>query len=753
MKPRISTTVERPPPSNPLSFLRTNMGGIWWFLRETGRNAINHGKAQNIAVRIYKVRPTDPEPILEILDDGIGMGEDARWLFHAIGWSNEGNGTGARKTAVMLGQRLEVHTVHVDEPTVAWRTVMPLLQFVIDVHMDRSAVVWEKVSRKESRLPESHSHGTLLILSDFRAPKVQNLNKLWKNWPPRLDTFEWRSTVDQITEEKAREHIAHEFRRPSQARLFVVNGTRIKPRPLAGLLVWPESEAKIKRVKTSPGLGEISGEIRLAPTSSETWLDIGGSTTTMSMRTFLTDLRVHNQELSRQVPAVWFDKRLIGYLQIGALENSWATEDREHLVHDFYVSAEARMLVDELVAIGGVVAEKVREIESQPQSDVAESLLAEVLATMHASQGIKPTAVSDGTREGPGASGGAVPVPPPPRLMVDPSQIKLELWDGGPHRDAAIVAVRNAMPDEEFEWRDLDRAGLFEPGATGNQITVRAARRKGVYLIAVASKQYPTRERTLRVEVSTNEEVGPAPKVDEFSLIPRGTSTVVGERRLIRVRAQGTSSGQYDWQVAPATDKKERIAEIAVRPGGREVEFVGFRHGYYEVICTDVKDRSLVARSRVQVLARIEEEDDGGDDVVCGVPYEGGGIMPIEGGTGDDSRERGSHMAGQPFTFVFRGTTWQFTARTDASVTDPFYVDQHNRRILVSSGVLMRFVEKEARMRHMVSCVADGIASLLFAEHVLIPEDHAGFTELMKTILDIALPQSKEVGNGNGGKK
>lgn len=726
--------------SNRVLCLRTNMSGIGWFLGEAGRNALLHGRARQVTVNLVKLRPTDREPILEIIDDGVGMDADDRWRFMRLGYSKTGNGTGVRETAATIAQMLEVHTVATDESTVAWRVKMPLLQFLFEVQENRWAGDWERVPRLASRLPPSLEHGTMLVLSDFRTPDVSAVRND-RDVPLAELLAHLRPTAAQINEDTMRARIPVFFP-PDDARLFVVNGKRIQPRPYEGYVLWKEADVE------KPGLGAVGGEIRLADTARGAWLMMGGSTRTVPLPVFLFDMNDHNPDLLKRVPVIYNEKRLTGRLCIGALDR-FPTRDREHLMADFYTSSTAHVAVDELVRIGAKMAERMREYESQPQNALADNLISEMVARLHEAQGIEPGVEQTGEKRGTGTSVEAETVAGPlPRLEVAPAQIRFEPWDGGALRDTTTVAVINPLPDEEFEWQDLEGLGLVET-ARGAENSIRAIRRPGVHLVIVRSCVHPSREATVQVEVRQSETTPVTP--DIFCLLPTSTTVQVGQERLVRIRYEGGTSGKYEWRVEPLMRKTEALCRLVHQPGGREVKFVALREGRYLITCVDRENPARTASCRVEALARPA----GPRPITCPPGMVGGGDTAVvlgNVGTGSSAdAARKSFVKGETLHYRFAGREWLFAVNSDESLSEPFQVEPGNRRVLVSSRVLGRFHDPEAQRRHVWSCVADGVACIMLHEGALVAEDHISFAELVGDILEQLM--ATKTANGTVKKK
>ncbi len=730
--------------SNPILDFRTNMAGIGWFLWESGRNSIHHGSAKQVTVNLGKVRLSDAEPVLEVIDDGVGMDADGRWRFIRWGYSLTGNGTGVRETAMTIAQTLEVHTVTADEPTVAWRIKLPLVQFLVDVKANQWKGEWEKVPRSESRLPPSFSHGTMIVLSDFRAPDIHALRRV-RRITAREILEHLRPTLSQITEENIRSRIPTGFP-PDEARLFVVNGRRIQPKAIEGFLLWKEA------VHEKPGLGSVSGEVRFAEGTSGNWLMIGGSTATIPLATFLNDMREPNPELAKRVRAILREKRLTGHIRLGVLDD-FPTKDREHMLADFYTSASAQVAVDELDRIAGKMEERMREYDAQPHSQLTEGLIAEFVARMHDAQGIKPQTEQSGVKRGPGTpttttSGGEdVVTGPLPRLIVEPAQLKLEPWDGGDARDSATAIVTNPLPGEEFDWQDIEGLGLLRT-AVGNLNTVQAPRQQGIHLVVVRSRLHPTREATVQVEVRQSEDAPTAP--DIFSVIPSSTTVHTGQERYVRIRSEGGTSGKYEWKVEPEMRKGERACRLIEQPGGREVKFVAYIEGRYMITCVDRENPGRRTLCKVEVLARasaVPPTSCPPGTVSGGV---GDGTVVTSGGvgTGSDAGDtRTGVVTGHVLHYRHGDTDWTFTLHADASISEPFYVEPENRRIFIGDLVLGRFDDPEAQRRHIASCTSDGIACVLLHEGALPAEDHVAYAQLVGDILDKVMP--KKTGNGN----
>lgn len=681
--------------------------GLAWFITEAGRNALVHGKAAQVRLTVGRLRPEDPEPVLEILDDGQGMDKTARTnAGQRLGMSSIGtNGAGLRLTASTLAQYLQFHTVTEEEPEVVYTITLPIIQFVCEVCAGTWRGEWERVPRNRSRFPRELRHGTLVVLYDFRAADPRD----------PLDTRLLRGTRAQITASNMVRHITRMFP-PDQSRLFSVNGTRVQPKPYEGNLLWKQT------VATRSGIGKLSGEIRLPETASAAWMLIGGTTATIPMAEFIKDFEEHNEELAAKIPPVFRDKRLTGIVRLEVLER-FPTPDRAHLLSPFYTGEEGVVVVDELVRIGDKVTAALREYDDAPHSHVTESLLAELIANLNASQGITP-----GSAPGDGPGPGPAPTPVPV-LRVEPPSLHLDPWKGTGKRDESQVAVQNPLPDEGFTWEVMGDPDILAQTA-GVQVTVRAVSSVGTHLLKVSSTLHPRRTASVTVQVK-HQIIIPDNADKTFLLVPLSTHVVVGQERRIQINKPGTTRPPYSWSVERAAGGKRGRARFEASSDGTYGSFLAQDPGAYTVSCRCDKTGE-VATCSVEVRVRAPETD----PVPPPIPTPPAGDPPGGPGTGDPVRERPSHLTGLLLRFRFRGEIHEFRLQADATLRDPFFVDPDNAMVRVSDRVLGRFEAPEAQRRHVASCASDGIGLVFLDRGVLEHSDYGGFAELSLEILE-----------------
>lgn len=713
--------VERPP-VNPHLFLLQAMdtAGLAWFIYEAGRNPFVHADARRVWFNTKRVRN---EPVLEVIDDGTGM--DARGRQQAgqeLGWSKEdkGIGTGVRQTAFTLARYLEFITVPKDEPRIAYRIKLPLARFLMGLYERTWKSTWDRVPREQTPFPESSDlpHGTMLLLSDFRsADPIDPEN------PAKMV-----STASQITPENVIVALAKRFP-PDMRRCMFVNGNPVPVKKFEGRILWREAP------KTKPGLGIVSGEVGISETLDDTWLVLGGTTGTIPFANFLEGCRDHNPALAARIPRILRNRQLDGFVRIEVLERH-PTAGRMKLRPHFYTSEAGQLVVDELIRIAAKVEEAHREYQDEPVSHVTDGLLDELVARVHAAKGIDPT-TAPGGEPVPGEVPGTAPIP---RLSVIPQRVRLELWDGKDERDSSIFVIVNPLPGETFEWDDQGVGLLMR--RQGAQIEARAIQKSGVYNIVVRSLIHPSRESSVTVTVKEPEEQ--VTGEDVFRVVPQATQIETGEEKTISVRSQGQSSGNYRWTVElESGGSAAKFVTLTVLPGSRQVRIVARRHGRYLVKCIDRENPDLVAVSRVEVLAR-RRTDDG--PIVCGPPTAGPTSVLVPGpGTGGEERPSKS---GRHLIYPFGGRVFRVGLRGDPLLREPLAVDLDNEEIVIADRVAARFEEPEARRRHVVATVTDGLLIFLMDQKVIGPEDHMAFVEVVDDMLTMnMLPRSD---NGNG---
>lgn len=674
-----------------------SVAGLAAYLRETGRNALVHDHAEIISVVLR--RTLKGEGALDILSDGVGMDETNRkYAGCCLGSSTSGsNGGGFRQSAATIALRMEINTIHRDDPNTAWRIIIPLVDFFLGILHGTWRGDWERIPRIGSRIPTDQRSGTLVTITDFRAANADAPQN------PAL----YRSTERQFTEENIRQYILNMFP-PDYARRFLVNGTRIKPRPVEGFQLWKE------QVSVKPGLGEVSADIRLSETGTGNWLQISGTAAAIAFRDFHAQFREFNPELANRIPAIFErERRLAGFLRFSVLEQ-YPTMDRRQLLFAFYTSPEALMVVDELVRIGEKVEDALRRYEEQPKSALTEGVIAEFIGNIHQAQNLKPGM----------APGGEVVVvedgPQIQALQIHPTAIHLEPWSGNKDepKDEAVVCVKNPMEGETFAWDDR-RAGILKDIGIA-KATVVATAYEGVHVITIRSEQHPERERTIQITIRHREALPPS---GAFCLAPMGTQLVVGQERAIRIRSQGPSVGPYDWSVEPSTDKGKPAARLEIHASTREVRFTAFKPGRFIITCRDRSNKSLTACSKIEALATREHVD-------TVDPPPPSGVRPtvvftgVPGsGTGNPQGQRPSHL-GTVMHIFFRGVLYEFALRSDPVLHEPFYVDPTNKRILVSDAGLGRYADRAMQLQHVAWCAATGALLIMLGENVIdSPQD------------------------------
>ncbi|MBI4280970.1 hypothetical protein HY628_02120 [Candidatus Uhrbacteria bacterium] len=683
--------------------------GIAWFVVESARNSLQAG-ASKVCFDILR---GDGGPILKVLDDGTGMREQARLDFGLrYGFSPEkkGNGSGVRQTAVTVAQLLEAQTVPQDEPDVVYCITLPLERFFNEVAQNAWKGKWKRLPRRESNFPGDLAHGTLLMLSDFW---VHDLNERTRK----------HSRVGQVTEANLRNAISSKFI-PDLARRLIINGKPFVHKPLDGFLLW------LERGEANKSLGRISGEIRLASSGSGNWLIIGGSTATVLFTQFIEDFDVHNPDLARQIPSIFrTERRLIGFLTVETLERH-SIPTRQHFLPGFYTSAEALMLVDVLQKIGRKLKERRDEFEGEAHPEEARAIVSEAVERMNAGQGIRPPAVPGGRGDEDQRQKQPPAEAPLPKLKLSHSTCQLEVWNGRGPRDEVTVKVSNPLIGEEFEWSDRGIKSLKE--TAGGRVTVRAIADKGEYIISVRSLTHPERTAGILVKMLPPSKTEPDKGVKEFRLIPLHAIITVGETKRFRIREPGNTSGFYEWEVK--TDEGRRppresldLEELAE---GREVEFTPHGHGKFTLICRDARKPHLETTATVEVRAKSRDDDDDDDR-----PSDDSGG---DRGTGDPDRSRPAEGLNRLY-FDFEGKQVVVTISVDTAMIDyPFVIG--GDVIYVGAKLLNRFVDRETRLRHVVSCIADGLVVILYRRGLFTLDDHSAFAGLHTKILDMVMP-------------
>ncbi|MDP3767933.1 MAG: ATP-binding protein, partial [Dehalococcoidia bacterium] len=546
-----------------------------WFLRKTAanmpklsnvleefiRNARFHGHAENINISI--VRGANGAPELHITDDGDGMLQRGRLHFaYCLGnphgdrddtqREKYGTGSGARFSAYGLCQVIEAITVPRDAPSgAAWRTVVHLPQFIEDAGGEISEDTdWDRTRRSDTPFDPKLTHGTMFILRDFRASD------------PRapFDESRMRDTSRRVTEDEVRQIV--EGFVPDIAKRVAVGGRRINPPKPAGYPLWAQNPREER------GLGTVSGDIRYVEDARARWCTIGGTTATVSLRTFMDDCHEHRPDLSALLPRELFDARLSGYIRIAVLED-FPTQSREHLDPSFWATEAAAGSIMFLVqVVGPTLQARLAEYAARPASEETRASLERILARLHEAQGITPGHVAGGG----GTDESAGPRPEDQPLQVNRVTIRIEVAQPDGVVERGTFRITNALDGETFTWTDGGKRLIESKGDHGESATVHAVRRAGVYPVDVQSDQYPNRKRTLNVDVYTPEE---PVRGSEFRLIPERTVMSVGDEKEISIRSEGPTSGPYRWSAVRVRGGQRRAVDafLEVRTGARQVVF------------------------------------------------------------------------------------------------------------------------------------------------------------------------------------
>lgn len=698
--------VKKPPQTNPLLYLRRTSGiaGLRCFLNEAGRNPFVHARARSVWITIRSHRGL---PVLEMLDDGVGMDEAGRERCgQMLGYSEIGNGTGVRDTAATIAQRLEFWTIPADEPDHAYHIVLPIIRFLMDVQSNTWAGTWERVLRERSPIPRELNHGTLVALSDFRVSDPMDPEN-----PAKM-----RDTGHLMTEAHIRDYLMQGFP-PDLVTRFHLNGQPVRSRPIDGYLLWQQ------RVAREGGLGEVSGEIRFSETGAGNWLVIGGTTATIPFNMFVEHCREFNPTLAERIPSLLSNKRLVGLIRMGVLEQ-FPAPDRLHLLTSFWGSPAAEMVVDRLCVIGDQVAEGLHRYEREPSSHVTSSLISEIVAAANRAYGAQSGV------QVPGGEGSGLGVDTPPNLVVEPSTATLQIWDGHGPRDVITFAVMNPLPDEEFTWAD-DGFGLLT-ATKGIQVTAQAIIAAGSYIVKVKSSRWAHREGVVVVRV---EKPATETAPNDFVLIPMMTRVEVGTEKRISIKTQGPTSGEYTWSVSPEFDaKRRRLISLEEVPGGRQVRVIPREPGKYIITCTDRNDTRLTATSTVEALAArrvlppVDSPPEGGDK---------GGAGGV--GTGDPLRMRGSTV-GATIAIEIDGMWYRFEIRSDPTIGEMFLADAENNRIEIGDRTAAHFPDLDARRRHIVASLTHGVLTILESKGVIQSGDAHAQARLASDILMKTLP-------------
>lgn len=739
--------------NNPFLPLRRaqSTAGLAWFIKEAGRNSILHGQASRVDIDLKRLGATDGEPSLICLDNGLGMDEEARDLCGCeFGWSPVSNGIGVREAAVTVAQRLEFQTVYKSEPNIVHSITIPTVKFIVDVNRALWKGKWQSSARNRGELfPKEYSHGTLVILSDFRNvdfsdPGLADIAQdvIGPISEETIKRIKMKSTAHLISEERIRAIVAKELY--DLARFFVVNGKRIDSLKLDGYPLWDQ-----KKPVEKPGLGQVSGDIRLSESGAGNLLVIGGTTATVPITNFLAGFFAHNPDLAAKIPLVFsHEKRLTGYMRMRVLEK-YPTTDRMQLLSSFYTSSEAHMVVEEMVRVGAKIDAKIEECNSRLPSKVTKGFIDEVVARLHDAQGVHLTFEK---KEGQaGVVGGAIAdedkAAPVSRLQVSSNLIHLEPWDGGENRDSAKVQVLNPLPGEEFEWNDRGMGLLAN--RSGREAVIQAVKISGgrgsVFLVDVVSKSNPAGRRTTITVDIRFKKTGKALSDDDFCLMPLATTVEVGQKRFIRVKHQGNSSGFYGWMLKSDQAVKDVGAHIEIQSGNMGVMFSAKRPGVYVIECEDKRNKGLVARSKIEARARRIIED---DTPSAPVPP-ASGVEKIVVSAGGDGAVLVQPPTGSTILILkHNGHCRQIEVRPDAHLAEPWLIQPDRGLLAVSDRFLGLFDDTSAQRRHVLCCIVEGAAALFRRDGVLSAEDYVGEAQFIGEITRMFMAKKPDENKG-----
>ncbi|MFH1430321.1 MAG: hypothetical protein ABIG71_02210 [Candidatus Uhrbacteria bacterium] len=659
-----------------------NTAGLRSVLSEFLRNALYHGLATDVWVNV------DEGNQLTILDNGVGLGgkpssdkdtgepkPSPRECFGTILGESiaEGAGNGARTSALTLCQVIEAITIPHDDGGKAYRCVLHLPSFVQGVCDMTWEDPWEEVRREDTPFPANLDHGTLMILRDFRASD--------KKAP--FDESRMRSTAKRVTAERVRNYVMQVLP-PDHIRQVHVQNVRMRaPRP-EGFQLWSCSPPK-----TVPGLGRVSGDVRISESVSGRLCTIGGTTMSITLHAFIEDAEQHNPDLARRIPAFFWDKRLSGFLRIEALED-YPSQSREHLDPAFWDRDVAVAVVDYLATVVGPAIEaKRQEYQQRPLSEVTAQTIASVIATGHQSQGVTPdvAVVQDDGDEAVDAK-----TVPPEQLPIILSRVAvcLEQAVGDPPYDRGVFRVENALPGETFTWNDHAKQLIVERSTSGDRVTIEAIARYGTYPVDMQSDQHPNRKRTVDVDIAPAKPT----KGETFLLRPMLTEMYVDEEKRIGVRSEGGTSGTYTWTITRSVGNlTEPVGTFEVLGGTRAITFHPTVRGDYHIVATDSIDPTKQAVSDIEVRDRPRVE----------APQ---AAPPEKDDTDTDIRRV---FVGREGIYEHRGV--RYRVQNAPYLSSPWDIDEGSLVFVSDSHPANRNARTpEERTLHVVWCIATGIS-------------------------------------------
>lgn len=671
-----------------------NVGGYVGVIREVLRNMVQYSHASRIVIA------AGGRPIVwRLADNGIGMNEVARARNHMFGISERGSGHGGRGSCLDMARILRIYTITRDDPATVWATEFEKTSFFEDlIARNVRSGKWYAADRSTllpGIIPDGFKSGTVFELSEFFEPGS-------------VPGADW--IIQQVSDPG--------IMNPYKASSVTVNGKRVKPRAIDGYLLADE------HFEVAP-FGAVHAALWLPSRDATVGLWLGAVDAVCTFTDFIRQLRQINPDVAKRMPREFLDTRLIGHLFVDALQD-FQTQGQHRLDWKLFRAPLVARIVDELLALrlAPKIAERLVEYDRTENAERGNEVIGAVVSEMNAAMGVTSNDFIGGTG---GDDEPAEDVLPPLRITpAHPAPVSAG--------DRLTLAIRTPVPGEAYLWDDFGQGFLTEK--TGISVTVTAGDIPGRYPIAVAAVGNPNRYHAVQVRVLARdpEEV----EVKPFKLLPHIAYFIQGDEhnrvKVVRVAAQGTTSGQYAWKL----EKGRGIVAILPRSDVHvELEFLRGEPGEYDyLLCADAKDPNLVARCRVEILAS-ERADDPEEDK-------------------DDGRGGGSGISGAGTYRGFDEQLLSFKGRqyrvVSAKFLDrPFIMDPENGVIQISVEY-PRFTElrdaPDGSRTYVRAIIAAAIAEDRRMLGFLGREEDQAVGEIYRFVLSLGL----SVGSDDSGK-
>lgn len=497
-----------------MSFIRrtnANVGGFAGLVRELLRNTDGHAHAKRVWLNVV----LDPLRI-ELIDDGIGFGHAGRGVYGGVyGKSTaRGSGQGARGAIFDNANKFTVYTCPANQPSSE-----PVKVYVIERTEDqffsdmteRKMFSWDVFLRDGyDQFPNDIISGTKIVVTDFVNPSTF----------PGIEEF--------------RKMVADNIRLLRSLRVWV-NGKKLEPPPIDGEKVFKASGLVCGK------LANIDIEV-VIPKDHREHLWIGHSTPLLTLNQFFGELKHGNPSLYRQVPSVYFETHLAGFIKIPALEE-FQNQDQRSLRHTFYYSELCReivtsLLTDQMSVFVSNELENYRRTYGNAELEMAFVRVSEMFREIY---GDPRSSVHNKNKNFPKDSIDSVEV-----IRVSPSRVTMGLGD---EREFKVV---DPVDGYIYRWTD-NRAGILLQNE-GPVVRIRSPEVKGDYILTVFVEGHPEiLPANIGIKVATPLEFDPSKwrrknfRLSTPQIIEIGSHD--NQECRVEVRHVGETSGEYVWSV------------------------------------------------------------------------------------------------------------------------------------------------------------------------------------------------------------